>query len=812
MSDLTSEQLRALECARHLAENGVPIFLAQPDRNKHGDWVEDGGHHHTGYWLPKAWQFTKPDPTVVDDWRPGMALCAVTGLTVDLFDVDPRSGGVESLQALQEQDAVPRSYGRQATPSGGTHDFIAALHVRSLDKVLPGIDVKSGTPDGKGRGFAFLAPTVKLSKATGALIPYRWDVRPDLTPMLISDDDSGYQLAFQISERHAPQSTPREAYDGPAFEEMSETERGWAQAYVEAEMERWSELLQEAQEWPDGQTDDKGRGWENLTRDFAWALARQVVTPWSPLDAEKAEELFHTLLPTPMAKNKSCAGKWYDGLIEKAAETPVGPPSWRDFVDLEIDEDAATLPDIPPNLEDGLLVLWVAGKGLENRWAWSGGRGWLEWDGRRWAERNVNSVTEAVRSVFQEVNNRLIQIPKMALKKRQAYIKLLEARKIRAVVGLLAGAVEVSDESFDRYRDLLNVRNGIVDLRTGALMPHDRKYFMTRITQTNYDPDAQHPDWDQVLTCLDPDVMEWLQVRIGNAATGYPSSDHIIPLCQGGGSNGKTTFLNALFVALGDHMTKVPDKLLNASPGDHPTEMTELLGARMAVIDETPEEGKLNPQRLKAIAGQDQMKARRLYKDNITWTASHSLFVMTNHLPYFSASDEGTWRRLMLVEFDRVFDRDDNFALRVADGSGGRREATLAWIVAGAMRWYELDKQMPPAPEGVQKRTEAWRAEIDALVGYFSDRIVFDPDACVLVREIWEDMNEWLLNRGSTKWSERLFGTRLGGHKLYREHKLDRRQVRKAPDNVSRLFGASGDTTNRPYVLFGVRFRTEEDA
>lgn len=813
MTELTGDQLRALESARHLAEHGTPIFIAKPELNKHGDWVEDGGHHHTGYFLPKAWQFTTADPSVVDSWEPGQALCAVTGHTVDLLDVDPRSGGLESLEALEEQRAVPRSYGRQATPSGGTHDFIAALDTRSLDKVLPGVDVKSGTEDGRGRGFAFIAPTVKLSKSTGALIAYRWDTRPDLTALtLIGADDTGQKLRELIQRRHEP-AQPTTAYDGPTYAEMSPTEREWADAYLEAELTRWREVLDEAQEWPEGQTDEKGRGWENLTRDFAWSLARLVVTPWVSITAEQAGEAFDEILPPPLATNPSCAGKWTLSLVEKAAERPTGAPSWREFAHLEIPEDPSTLPDIPPSLEDALLVLWVAQKGLARNWVWSGGRGWMHWDGRRWTERHNVAITEAVRAIFEDVNVRVSKIPTLTAKQRAKFMKLLDARAIRAISGLLPGALEVTDETFDRHRDLLNVGNGIVDLRTGALLPHDQKFFMTKITNTNYDPAAMHPDWDQTLRCLDPEVMDWMQVRIGNAATGYPSSDHVIPLCQGGGSNGKTTFLNALFAALGDHMTKVPDKLLNASPGDHPTELTELIGARLAVIDETPEEGKLNPQRLKAIAGQDQMTARRVYKDNIKWTASHSLFVMTNHLPTFSASDEGTWRRLSLVRFDRVFDRDDNFALRVMEGQAGRSEAALAWIVQGAMRWYAGDKQMPPAPPTVAKQTDAWRADIDSLMGYFHDRMIFDDETCVLVREMWEDMNDWLVSRGNVKWTERLFTTRLGTHKIYREHQLERKQVRGFPPNLVRLFGATGDlAVVKPTVLFGVRFRTEGDS
>ena len=60
---------------------------------------------------------------------------------------------------------MPRVYGKATTPSGGTHELVATMGVRSRDKVCPGIDVKAGAPDGTGRGCLFIAPTRRRSKA-----------------------------------------------------------------------------------------------------------------------------------------------------------------------------------------------------------------------------------------------------------------------------------------------------------------------------------------------------------------------------------------------------------------------------------------------------------------------------------------------------------------------------------------------------------------------------------------------------------------------------------------------------------------------
>jgi len=74
MTGPSPEQAAGLDAARHLAAHGVPIFLAKP-----ADTIPEGGHNGTGYWLPKRWQGSVPDPAALDDWAPRVAVCAVMG-------------------------------------------------------------------------------------------------------------------------------------------------------------------------------------------------------------------------------------------------------------------------------------------------------------------------------------------------------------------------------------------------------------------------------------------------------------------------------------------------------------------------------------------------------------------------------------------------------------------------------------------------------------------------------------------------------------------------------------------------------------
>lgn len=168
----SAEDLRDLEIARGLIAAGVAVFAAPPDPSQPGE-----------YYLPHHWPKTVPSQVNLDKWKPGWALAAVGGRVADFLDADPRNGSEASMRELESAGHLPMDFGRQATPSGGEHRLIAATGERKATNFMPGLDLQSGAPDGEGRGFVWIAPTVRRSKDPadgGALKRYEWTTPPDM--------------------------------------------------------------------------------------------------------------------------------------------------------------------------------------------------------------------------------------------------------------------------------------------------------------------------------------------------------------------------------------------------------------------------------------------------------------------------------------------------------------------------------------------------------------------------------------------------------------------------------------------------------
>jgi len=232
-----SDVQKALDVARALIRAGVPVFAAEPctegcPRSTVINKKTRERKPHAGgpgkYHLPKHWEQTVPSERWLDPeqhpqgWRPGYALAAVGGHVADFLDADPRNGGEESLRQLHERDIFPLTFGQQKTPSDGDHWVIAATGLRKATGetggFLPGLDLQAGAPDGHGRGFVWIAPTVRRSKTDGELRAYEWITEPDFESLAaaVAEDDTGTEgIISLVTENRAKRTEPRPRESAP---------------------------------------------------------------------------------------------------------------------------------------------------------------------------------------------------------------------------------------------------------------------------------------------------------------------------------------------------------------------------------------------------------------------------------------------------------------------------------------------------------------------------------------------------------------------------------------------------------------------
>lgn len=513
---------------------------------------------------------------------------------------------------------------------------------------------------------------------------------------------------------------------------------------------------------------------------------------------------------------------------------------------------------------DAALAETVADRALRGLFYHTTALGWLRWNGQHWAACDDDDVVEVIRQHVRSEYIRALQRKATAAGRgdqkeagfaefdEQGWHRFQSRAKLDALFKLSRGLEFVKRDAadFDRDPDVLNTPAGLLHLDTLELEPHDPKHLVTRITAVSYTPGYTHPMWTTVLQALPDDAHVYLQARLGQAITGHQPDDDVMVMLTGGGNNGKTAVMTTVVNALGDVVRETGYAQLIASEllltggnkGAATPEKMELRGARLAYMEETPEDRYMSVNTLKQLVGTPIVKGRKLYKDTVTWRASHSLFLNTNFPPKVVEVDEASWRRLTRLDFPWRFravdaegqpldnkgewldtDRAANPLLKRAVGAEGPGDpdvlrAALAWLVEGAHAWYQRDRSLKTLrmPASVVASVAEWRGESDYIQAFASAELVADRTSWITSEELYEAFSEFMDNQSrrgrDVTPSQTVFIDRLKRHTgLGFPVQAIKKRIGAAGQSRRAMLIADKDHGKERKAIAGVRFATRED-
>ncbi len=426
--------------------------------------------------------------------------------------------------------------------------------------------------------------------------------------------------------------------------------------------------------------------------------------------------------------------------------------------------------DLPPfNLTDSgnaELFAYLYGRDLRYDRA---RKVWRRWAGHWWATDTSGEVERLALEAARRRYHAAAQIPDLKQRAETARWAIAsESRAKREATLALATAehpIADSGEGWDADPYLLGVANGVVRLLTGELEEGDREDRITVHTDVAYDPGAEAPRWLRFLSEVfdgDTEMIDFIQRAAGYSLTG-DTSEQCLFLPIGAGSNGKSTLLEAMRDAIGEHAYDIPFSALeyNQRPAGASNDVASLAGKRLVTAVETNEGVRLNEARVKALTGGDPMTARFLYQEHFTFRPVAKFWLGVNHKPRVNDDSYGFWRRVRLIPFNRQFtgaDADKHLEAKLKAEAPG----ILAWMVRWCLEWQRRGLE-PPA--SVKAATEAYRLESDPLADFIADRCEVGATLTVSAGDLYKSYKAWADDQGireREQLSSASFGRRIG--------------------------------------------------
>lgn len=408
---------------------------------------------------------------------------------------------------------------------------------------------------------------------------------------------------------------------------------------------------------------------------------------------------------------------------------------------------------------------------------------WMYYDGRRWLEDYDGAskrMVDATLEMMPQEGQHYIKDEDIA----EAFNKHIKtSRSSRAKTAMLKEAehyVPILPEQLDKHNDLLNTPCGIINLRTGELMPHDRKLYLSFLTNSEISDTMEAPLWMGFLDTIfngDRELIRFIQKAVGYSLSGSIREQCVFFL-YGDGNNGKSTFLNVISDILGSYAINIQPATLMAKHASYgsTSDIARLKGARFVTSAEPNEGMRLDEGLLKQLTGGDRITASKKYENEFEFHTEFKLWMSMNHRPIIRGTDNGIWRRIRLIPFTASIppEKIDKLLLYKL-----RKEAPaiFRWALEGCLMWQ---KEGLTPPESVEVSTREYRTSMDVITNFVSQccitgsgeeaaKTLFDA-----YRKWAEDNNEFVMTatRFGLEMSKRYDKIRQGSGYVYRNIRL----------------------------------------
>lgn len=295
------------------------------------------------------------------------------------------------------------------------------------------------------------------------------------------------------------------------------------------------------------------------------------------------------------------------------------------------------------------------------------------------------------------------------------------------------------------------------------LVPHDRAQLHTKIMPVRYDPDPdaeiECPAFDAFFARIQPDpvMRHFLMRSFALAMTGL--IEQKLWFLYGMGANGKSVLIDLMARIAGEYAATAKIESLTGTNrrggGDATPDLVPLIGARMVRAAEPDEGMRWQEGLIKDLTGGEPILVRALHSDFVEVRPCFSLFISGNHKPDIRGTDDGIWRRLLLVPFDVQIPKAEQTPKQELDDIlFSERDAIFRRLVGFLGEYLELGLG---EPDKVLEATSEFREESDPYGTFLDDACVVsgDPNDSMEARELVLCFHFWMMSRGEGAFKDR---------------------------------------------------------
>lgn len=220
------------------------------------------------------------------------------------------------------------------------------------------------------------------------------------------------------------------------------------------------------------------------------------------------------------------------------------------------------------------------------------------------------------------------------------------------IKGSISAETYCDESIFDINPNIIHINNGILNIKTKEIIPHDPKCYSMSKFDLTYDPTAKCPNFETFINRILPDKEErdtMIEIMGYCLYRDYPF--HKFFILTGSGFNGKGVYQGVLSRFIGDsNIASIAIHQLTqqfSGAGKLRYKCANIVGEiRNTEVKFT--------ERIKQLTGEDMIESDVKYGDNIRFYNYAKLIYATNEMPMFNDKSVGFWERFVAIDFNQT--------------------------------------------------------------------------------------------------------------------------------------------------------------
>jgi P4 family phage/plasmid primase-like protien len=364
------------------------------------------------------------------------------------------------------------------------------------------------------------------------------------------------------------------------------------------------------------------------------------------------------------------------------------------------------------------------------------------------------------------------------------------------------------EQKLDSNLSLIGFDNGIFDLDKNVFREGRPDDYITMNTKNEYHKWSNNNPFNNQISKFfeqvfpNANVREYFLTILSTCVSGETKEEKLY-IMTGTGSNGKSLTNDLMSRALGDYYMSCDISLITRKRGQSnqaAPEKVRMKGRRCGIFQEADEGEKMNVGLVKEMTGGDIMLMRDLFKGSdemLEFKPQMKYFLTANQLPDVPSTDDGTWRRLRVIDFVSKFTinptKQNEFMIDTTLKQKIEQWSTAfaSYLIHIYINKYKKINYLVEPPE-VLTSTNQYKLENDYLTEYLTDRISITTNSKDTIGKntLWEDFRVWYKSA------------------------YDFKHIPKRPDFIKFMVKQLGESSSKGFnnVVFNTSEDSEEDS